>query len=53
MIGGRNGQGNFVESEDESSPEEDVVNTIIIVIIISGTTTRIGPWPPLTDFRDG
>jgi hypothetical protein len=26
---------------------------IIIIIIISGTTARIGPWPPLTGFRDG
>jgi hypothetical protein len=23
------------------------------LIIISGTTARIGPWPPLTGFRDG
>jgi hypothetical protein len=23
------------------------------IIIISGTTARIGPWPPLKGFRDG
>jgi hypothetical protein len=26
---------------------------LITIIIISGTTARIGPWPPLTGFRDG
>jgi hypothetical protein len=26
---------------------------VIVIIIISGITARIGPWPPLTGFRDG
>jgi hypothetical protein len=26
---------------------------LVSIIIISGTTARIGPWPPLMGFRDG
>jgi hypothetical protein len=32
--------------------EKVKLNKQKVVIIISGTTARIGPWPPLTGFRD-
>jgi hypothetical protein len=31
---------------------EEIVKVSYIIIII-GTAARIGPWPPLTGFRDG
>jgi hypothetical protein len=33
--------------------ETKTVLVFRLIIIIGGTTARIGPWPPLTGFRDG
>jgi hypothetical protein len=40
-------------STDQNSSSPAMFSKWRIIIIISGTTARIGPWPPLTGFRDG